>query len=452
MDKDDLTSNNSDELISTADDKKVGVIGIWHLGSVYSACLAELGYQVIGIDDDIDRVNNLNLGIPPVFEPGLKELILSNIERRRLTYTTDIKTIENCAHVMITFDTPVDENDDVDLSSILDACRKMSTNLNNGTMIIISSQVPVGTCDYIKSTIKLVNSSIELEIAYCPENLRLGKAIDYFMKPDRIVIGADNIESLDRVEKFFNIIAAPKLRMDLRSAEMTKHALNAFLATSISFANEIANLCDEAGADAVSVISALKSDSRIGQGVPLHPGLAFSGGTLARDLKILAKLGNDNNYDTSLINGVLEVNRRQNSLVIKKLRKIFGELSGLTVGILGLTYKAGTSTLRRSASLEIIKELTANRITIKAYDPKADPEEVRLHKNFEFLPDPYTVAKDSDALVILTEWHEFTCLDFDLIKAIMKKPVVIDAKNLLDSQMLIQKGFIYSGIGRGKTS
>jgi UDPglucose 6-dehydrogenase len=452
MDKDDHTSNNPDRFSNMVDDKKVGVIGIWHLGAVYSACMAELGYQVIGIDDDIDRVNNLNLGIPPVFEPGLKELITSNIERRRLTYTTDLKTIENCSYVMITFDTPVNENDDVDLSSIIDSCRKMSTNLKNGTMIIISSQVPVGTCDYIKSIIKQVNPAIEFDIAYCPENLRLGKAIDYFMKPDRIVIGADNIASLDRVEEFLSVITAPKLRMDLRSAEMTKHALNAFLATSISFANEIANLCDEVGADAVSVSNALKSDSRIGPGVPLHPGLAFSGGTLARDLKILAKLGKDNNYDTSLINGILEVNRRQNSLVIKKLRKIFGKLSGLTVGILGLTYKAGTSTLRRSASLEIIEELTANQITVKAYDPKANPEEVRLHKNFEFLPDPYTVAKGSDALVILTDWTEFVNLDFDLIKAIMKKPVIIDGKNLLNSQMLIQKGFIYSGVGRGKTS
>jgi UDPglucose 6-dehydrogenase len=452
MDKDEHKSNNPDRHSNMVNDKKVGVIGVWHLGAVYSACMAELGYQVIGIDDDINRVNNLNLGIPPVFEPGLKELISSNIERRRLTYTTNIKTIEDYSYVMITFDTPVNENDDVDLSSIIDSCRKLSANLKNGTTIIVSSQVPVGTCDYINLVIKQLNPVIEFDIAYCPENLRLGKAIDYFMKPDRIVIGADKTFTLDTVEEFLSVIAAPKLRMDLRSAEMTKHALNAFIATSISFANEIANLCDEVGADAMSVASALKSDSRIGQGVPLHPGLAFSGGTLARDLKILTKLGKDNNYDTSLINGVLEVNRRQNSLVTKKLRKIFGMVSGLTVGVLGLTYKAGTSTLRRSASLEIIEELTANQITVKAYDPKADPEEVRLHKNFEFLPDPYTVAKDSDALVILTDWTEFVNLDFDLIKALMKKPVIIDGKNLLNSQMLIQKGFIYSGVGRGKTS
>ncbi len=438
--------------VNRLDRTKVCVIGIWHLGSVYSACLAELGYEVIGIDDDIVRVNNLNLGIPPVLESGLNELIWTNIERRRLTYTADLKIIQDCSYVMITFDTPVDENDDVDLSPIIDCCRKISTRLKNGAMIIISSQVPVGTCDRIKSIIKQNNPAIDFDIAYCPENLRLGKAIDYFMKPDRIVIGADKTSTLDKVEEFFSVIPALKLRMDLRSAEMAKHALNAFMATSISFANEMANLCDEVGADAVSITHALKSDSRIGQGIPLHPGLAFSGGTLARDLKILAKLGKDNNCDTSLINGVLEVNRCQNSLVIKKLRKVFDSLYGLTVGVLGLTYKAGTSTLRRSASLEIIEELTANHITVKAYDPKANPEEVRLHKNFEFLPNPYIVAIGSDALVILTDWTEFVNLDFDLIKALMKRPVIIDGKNLLNSQILIQKGFIYSGVGRGKTS
>ena len=434
-----------------AEKMKVCTIGIWHLGAVYSACLADLGYQVVGVDPDKKRVNDLNNGIPPVFEPGLKELLTSNIEGGRLKYTTDIgNAVKGCAYVMVTFDTPVDDNDDVDLSPVLDACREISSKLKNGTTIIISSQVPIGTCDYIKSMIKQSNPSLDFDIAYCPENLRLGKAIEYFKKPDRIVIGADSSATLDRVEAFFSVIPAPKLRMDIRTAEMTKHALNAFMATSISFANEIANLCDEVGADAMKIAGALKSDVRIGPGVPLYPGLAFAGGTLARDLKILKKLGKDYEYETPLINGVLEVNQRQNSLVIKKLRKIYGSVNGLTIGILGLTYKAGTSTLRRSAALEIIKDLTVNGAFVRAYDPKALPEELPSYKSFEFLPDPYTVAKGADALVILTEWPEFTSLDFDLIKATMKKPVIIDGKNLLDSQQLINKGFIYSGVGRGK--
>jgi UDPglucose 6-dehydrogenase len=297
--------------------------------------------------------------------------------------------------------------------------------------------------------IKHDNPSLDFDIAYSPENLRLGKAIEYFKKPDRIVIGADSISTLDKVEAFFNVIPAPKLRMNLRSAEMTKHALNAFLATSISFANEIANLCDEVGADALKVAEALKTETRIGPGIPLLPGLAFAGGTLARDLKILKKLGKDANYETPLINAVLTVNYHQNSLVIRKLQKIYGSIKNLNIGILGLTYKAGTSTLRRSAAIEIIKELTDSGAKIRAYDPKVSPEELQHHKGFTFLPDPYAVAKGADALVIITDWPEFKILDFDLIKASMKRPVLIDAKNMLDSQLLINKGFLYSGVGRG---
>jgi UDPglucose 6-dehydrogenase len=432
------------------DNQKACVIGIWHLGSVYSTCLADLGYRVSGVDPDAERVKGLNNGIPPIFEPGLKELLIANINAGRLKYTTDIRSaLKGCNFVMVTFDTPVDDNDDVDLSPVLNACQEMSSHLENGAIIIVSSQVPVGTCDSIKSMIKQNSPSLEFDIAYSPENLRLGKAIEYFKKPDRIVIGADSSATLDKVEAFFNVIPAPKLRMSLRSAEMTKHALNAFLATSISFANEIANLCDEVGADAIKVAEALKSEARIGPGVPLLPGLAFAGGTLARDLKILKKLGEGAGYETPLINGVLTVNRRQNSLVIRKLQKIYGSVSNLNIGVLGLTYKPGTSTLRRSAAIEIIKELTDNGAKIKAYDPKVSPEELQQYKGFTFLPDPYAVAKGADALVLITDWPEFKTLDFDLIKASMKKPVLIDAKNMLDSQRLISKGFIYSGVGRG---
>lgn len=430
---------------------KVCIIGVWHLGAVYSACLADLGYQVTGVDPDKNRVNDLKNGVPPVFEPGLKELLTSNIQSGRLQYATDAgEGLKGCAYVIVTFDTPVDDNDDVDLSPVLDACREISSKLENGIILIIASQVPVGTCDYIKSMIKQSNPLLQFDIAYCPENLRLGKAIEYFKKPDRIVIGADRSETLDKLEAFFSVVQAPRLRMDIRTAEMTKHALNAFMATSISFANELANICDEVGADAMKIAEALKSDMRIGPGVPLYPGLAFAGGTLARDMKILERLGKRYGYETPLFTGVLEVNRRQNKLVIKKLRRIYGSVEGLTIGVLGLTYKAGTSTLRRSAALEIIKDLTVNGAAVRAYDPKAAPEELSLHKSFEFLPDPYAVAKGANALVILTEWPEFTKLDFDLIKETMKKPVIIDGKNLLDSQGLIDKGFTYSGVGRGK--
>ena len=430
------------------ENKKVCVIGIWHLGSVYSACLADLGYQVVGVDRDTSKVDNLNHGDPPIFEPGLKELIVKNLTSGRLSYTTDLsRALKGSKYILVTFDTPIDDNDEVDLSPVFNTTTEVARNLENESIIIVSSQVPVGTCDQIRALIKQANPALVFDIAYSPENLRLGQAINYFKKPDRIVIGADSSTTLDRIEAFFSVISAPRLRMNLKSAEMTKHAINVFLATSISFANEIANLCDELGADAMKVAEALKSESRIGGGLPLLPGLSFAGGTLARDLIILKNLGKISGYKTPLIDGVLTVNQRQNGLVLRKLQKVYGSVENLTVGILGLTYKPGTSTLRRSAAIEIITELSANGAKVRACDPKADMAEVRRHQGFELCPDPYSLAKGADALVIVTDWPEFRNLDFDLIKSLMKRPVLIDAKNMLYDMELTGKGFIYSGVG-----
>jgi len=417
---------------------------------VVSACLADLGYSVVGVDKDPNKVESLNSGIPPLFEPGLQELLAKNTKSKRLSYTTDLShALKDSSYVLITFDTPVDENDEVDLSEIFATSRELSRYLEDESVIIVSSQVPVGTCEQIKSVIKQSKPSVNFDIAYSPENLRLGQAIEVFKNPDRIVIGADSPVTLDKVEALFDVIPAPKLRMNLRTAEMTKHALNAFLATSVSFANEIANLCDELGADALKVATALRLDARIGEKARLLPGLGFAGGTLARDLKVLKNLGSKLGCETYLINGVLKVNEQQNRLVVRKLKKVYGSIKGLTIGILGLTYKAGTSTLRRSAALEIIKDLISEGAVVKAHDPKADLAEVQLHKEFEFSSDPYAVAKGTDALVIVTEWPEFKNLDFDLIKSIMKKPVLIDAKNMLDKEQVVGKGFLYYGVGRG---
>ncbi len=249
--------------------EKVCVIGIWHLGSVYSACLADLGYQVIGVDEDAKRIAELNKGIPPLFEPGLQELITSNIKSKRLTYTTDLNyAVKGASYVLITFDTPVNDQDEIDLSEIFDTAGRLAGCIENNSIILVSSQVPVGTCEEIKTIIKKQTPALDIDIAYSPENLRLGQAIDCFKKPERIVIGADNSATLDKAETLFSVVKAPVLKMNLRSAEMTKHALNAFLATSISFGNEIANICDEVGADALEVVTALRTEGRIGGKAP----------------------------------------------------------------------------------------------------------------------------------------------------------------------------------------
>jgi UDPglucose 6-dehydrogenase len=432
-------------------DSKVCVIGIWHLGSVYSACLAELGYSVVGVDKNQNRVEDLNKGVPPLFEPKLGELIARNIRLNKLSYTVDLRdALVSAGFVFVAFDTRVDENDEVDLSEVYDAATELAEWLEDGSIVIVSSQVPVGTCEEIRSLIRHERPSLDFDVACVPENLRLGQAIDRFVNPERIVIGADNESTLDRVEKFFSVVNACKVRMNLRSAEMTKHALNAFLATSISFINEIANLCDEVGADSLKVAEALRLDSRIGPKAMLKPGLGFAGGTLARDLTVLQKFGSKAGYETRLINSVLEVNRQQNRMIAGKLRKIYGSLHDLTVGVLGLTYKAGTSTLRRSASLEIIGDLTDGGASVRAYDPKADLNEIQGHREFEFCSDPLTLARGTDALVFVTDWPEFKELDFSRIKSLMKKPVVLDAQNMLDAERLIQMGFIYVGVGRGR--
>lgn len=431
-------------------DGRVCVIGIWHLGAVISSCMADLGYVVVGADEDEKRIEDLNKGVPPLFEPGLAELLQKVLGLKRLSYTVDLsQAVKGCGYVFIAHDTPVSDRDEVDLSQIFTTARELGQHIEGRTTIIVSSQVPVGTCDEIEAIIRKENPALDFGIAYTPENLRLGQAIERFKHPDRIIIGADSTSTLDKVERLFSVISAPKVRMNLRSAEMTKHAINAFLASCISFANEIGNLCDDVGADALKVAEGLGTEERIGLKLPLKPGLAFAGGTLARDLKVLQNLGDRISYETYLIDGVLQVNEQQNRFVLRKLQKIYGSINNLTVGVLGLTYKAGTSTLRRSAALEIIGDLIASGATVRAYDPQADPDEVKSHQEFKFCSDPYTVAGGSDALVFITDWPEFKELDFARIKSVMKKPVLIDARNMLDGRQLIAGGFVYSGVGRG---
>jgi UDPglucose 6-dehydrogenase len=431
--------------------EKVCVIGIWHLGSVYSACLAEAGYHVVGFDGNKETVNRLNEGVPPLFEPGLDELVKRNLDAGRLNYSSHLASaLKGAKFVLITIDTPVDDRDQVDLSPVMALNDGLAKYLEKGVVVIVSSQVPVGTCGRIKADILQKNPCLDFDIVYSPENLRLGKAIEVFQHPGRIVIGADSEKTLDRAEKFFSVVDAPKVRMNLRTAEMTKHAINAFLATSISFANEIGNFCDALGADAFKVAEAMASDERIGPRLPLKPGLAFAGGTLARDLNVLKNLSTELHYPAYLINGVLDVNKAQNQVIIRKLEKIFGTVKGLQIGVLGLTYKAGTSTLRRSAAIEIIGDLVAAGASVKAFDPKASPEEVQRHIEFEFISDAYACATGSDALIILTEWPEFKGLDYKKIKSLMNRPVIIDGKNLLDGDSMVKLGYIYSGIGRGR--
>jgi len=430
---------------------KVCVIGIWHLGAVTSACLAELGYQVIGVERDPEQAAALNKGIPPLFEPGLEELMARHLASGRLRYASSLQEgVQGGNYVIIAFDTPVDDQDEPDLSPIFATVEEMAACLEDGATVIVSSQVPVGTCEALADSLRGLNPQLRFGMACVPENLRLGQAIARFLHPDLLVLGADGEDTMAMVEALLSPILAPRVRVDLRTAEMTKHAINAYLATCISFGNELGNLCDETGADAFKVVQALKLESRVSPNAPLLPGLGFAGGTLARDMKVLLGLAEKHGYPAPLLNGVLAANQLQNTRVVSRLERLLGTLQDKTIGVLGLTYKPGTSTLRRSAAIEIIQTLVVKGASVRAYDPKADPKELEPYlRDFTLCDDPYDVARGAHALVIVTPWPEFKGLDLARLRALMRNPVLLDVANMLEPSHVVQAGFVYQGVGRG---
>lgn len=425
------------------------VVGLGHLGSVVAACWAELGHRVIGLDGDAGVVERLRTGRAPIFEPGLDALLRSNASNGRLAFTTDVREAVGGADVaFVALDTPVDANDRLDLAPVEGVVRSVAPYLHETAVVIVSSQVPVGTCDRWRQEVRRLSAHEDIDVAYAPENLRLGDAIRSYRRPERIVVGADADATCQRVVSLFAPLNAPVLTMSSRSAEMTKHALNSFLATSVSFINEIASLCEASGADVLSVIDALKTDPRIGPRAFLSPGLGFAGGTLARDVQVLREIGRARRIETLLLDNVLEVNRRRPDLVLQRLRDACGRIEGLVVGVLGLTYKAGTSTLRRSVALEVIRVLAEAGAKVRAYDPRADLSELKEPVAFEIVRDAYEAATAASALLILTEWPEFAQLDFDRVKSAMTHPVILDENNLLAGLRLGERGFQYMGVGR----
>jgi len=434
---------------TSADRPKVGTLGAWHLGTVVSACLADLGYAVVGYDGELSRVDQLNRGVPPLFEPRLQEILAREVARGRLRYTTHLEqAVGSADYVLFTFDTPVNEQDEVDVSEIFDTARAIAPMLAPRVAVIVNSQVPVGTCRALEAIFRSSNPRLEFSITYSPENLQFGRAIQRFLEPSMIVMGANDSRTLDKVEQLYAPIIGPRVRTDLTTAEMIKHVLNAFSATAISFMGEIANLCEGVDADAVNLAAAMRFDPRIGEGTPIQPGLGFSGGTLARDLQVLRGLGRRLGARTRVLDAVWEVNRERSQVVTERLHEIYGTLQSRVFGVLGLTTKGGTSSLRRSGAVEIVRQIQQEGGTVKAYDPKADARELPPGMEFRVVADPYQAAEGSDALIILTDWPEFCNLDFPTIRRAMRNAVLIDARNMLDPDAMSRMGFQYCGIGR----
>ena len=436
--------------MSAAQPCTVCVIGLWHLGSVTAACLAKLGYRVIGVDPDAPRVAQLQHGEPPLFEPGLGELLQEQLASGRLTFTTDFPAGVRLADVVvIAYDTPVDAEDEVDLRPVTEAVAAIAPHMKRDALVIVESQVPVGTCESLQAALRRAQPHSAVSVACVPENLRLGQAITRFLHPAMLILGADDPETLHRVDAFLRGIVSPRVPMSLKTAEMTKHALNAFFATCVSFANEVGALCDQIGADGLTVARVMRLDERIGPQALVIPGSPFGGGTLARDVKALQRMGRSHHRDTPLLDAVVTVNERQKDWVRSWLLAAFGTLEGLTIGVLGLTYKAGTSTLRRSPVLEMIHRLLASGAGVKAYDPKADLSELGAAVPFSVCASPGEVAEGSDALVVATEWPEFRSLEFRQLRGKLRIPLILDPKNCLDPTAVTNAGCRYVGVGRG---
>jgi UDPglucose 6-dehydrogenase len=419
-------------------------MGLWHLGCVVSACLSEIKeITVTGLDFDNTNIANLNNGIPPIFEPGLVELIQKNIGGS-LKYTDDTETaVSNADYLWIAYDTPVDENDNADVSAVVDKVVKTFPYINTNMGIIVSSQLPVGTTRHLKNTYFENFSAFKPVFAYSPENLRLGRAIDVFTNPDRVVIGTDYVDK-DVFEKLFLCITDKLEWMCIESAEMTKHAINAFLATSAVFANEIATLCEYVGADAKEVERGLKTEQRIGSKAYVAPGGAIAGGTLNRDIVFLNKLGDELKIKTDLLMGVKKSNDKHKSWHKNKLKEELGDLKNKKIGILGLTYKAGTNTLRRSLAVELCRELSKEGAYVFAYDPSLNVAELdEEYNSFINISDSIeSVFDNSDGVVICTEWPEFkNCLKITRLN-LMNNRLIIDSNGFFDDENELFRGQI----------
>ncbi len=419
------------------------VIGLWHLGCVTAACLAR-NHKVVGYDRDKKTIEALNKGQPPIAEPGLAEAIQYAAKKGKLSFTSDQKLATGGAEVFyIAIDTPVNEKDEVDISLVEGALEALLPSLKESSLVIISSQVPVGTSRAL--LLRMRKAGKNAVLCYSPENLRLGSALEAFLKPERLVLGVSDPSAKPFLEKVFEGVSGERLYMDLESAEMAKHAMNAYLATMISFSGEVSDLCEKTGANAILVMDSLRKEKRVSSQAPISPGLGFGGGTLARDVQVMRRIGGQNGLKTPLLDSVLEVNRARMGLVQRKLKDALGNLSGKTITFLGLTYKSGTDTLRRSLALDIISDLKKHGAKFRAYDP-AIKKPIGGFPEITVCGSAEEAAKGADALVITTAWEEFSGLDYNSICPLMRKPVIIDARNIVEHEHLSGK-IAYFGIG-----
>jgi UDPglucose 6-dehydrogenase len=436
---------------------KIAVIGTGYVGLVTGTCFAETGVNVACLDNDFEKIRLLKSGKLPIFEPGLKPMLLTNVEKGRLSFTHDIKEgIEGAEVIFIAVGTPPGEDGSADLKHVLAVASDIGKYLKHYVIVATKSTVPVGTAEKVRNTIQSElnkrKSDISFDLASNPEFLKEGSAVEDFMKPQRIVVGVDNEKAGEIMKKLympFLLNNRPVIFMDIPSAELTKYAANAMLATRISFINEIANLCELLGADINSVRKGIGSDSRIGNRF-LYPGSGYGGSCFPKDIKAILKTASDFGYDLQVISAVQRANEYQKKVVFNKVDSYFKhDLKGKVIAIWGLSFKPKTDDIRGSSAIYLIEKLLEAGINLRAYDPAA-MEETRkqINNRIYYAEDPYDALKGADALALMTEWAEFHLPDFGRMSELMKGKVIFDGRNIYDPAELRMNGFVYFGIGR----
>ena len=430
------------------------VVGAGYAGLVTAACFAEFGLKVTCVDKEEQKIQKLKEGRVPFFEPGLEELVRRNMAQGRLSFTNDLgQGVQNALVILICVGTPSREDGGVDLSAVDEVATQIGESLNGYKLVVTKSTVPVGTTRRVERIIREHSREpFHFEMASNPEFLREGSAIEDFMRPNRVVIGAESDQARAILRDLYSplyLIETSFVMTDIHTSEVIKYASNAFLATKISFINEMANLCEKVGADVHQVAKAMGMDQRIGSKF-LHPGPGFGGSCFPKDTRAFAQTGRELGVPLELVETVIRVNQRQRERMVQKVEETVQGVKGKIMAVLGLTYKPNTDDIREAPAIYIIQDLMERGARIRAYDPAGMENASHLLKGgIAFCADPYDAATGSHALLILTEWNQFRNLDFDRLKGLLLEPILMDFKNIYDPTRIKDKGFVYVGVGRG---
>lgn len=431
---------------------QIAVIGTGYVGLVSGACFAEFGVNVTCVDVDETKIEKLKNGIIPIYEPGLNQIVEKNVKTGRLKFTTDLKTaVEGALVVFLAVGTPPKEDGTPDMSYYRQAAKEVAEAMNGYKVLVTKSTVPVGTGKWLREFVA-ENLKIEAEfgVASNPEFLREGAAIGDFMRPDRVVIGSNEVRAIEVMKELYRplyLIETPIVITSLEAAELIKYAANAFLATKITFINEIANLCDAIGCDVHDVAKGMGMDNRIGRKF-LHPGPGYGGSCFPKDTRALTTVADQFGVETLIVDAVIEANERQRDAMIPKIEKLVGDLNGKQVGVLGLSFKPETDDMRESPAISIIAAILKKGASVKAFDPVAMEESKHYISGIDYAVDEYDAIKDADILVIITEWNQFRALDMERVRSLLKEPRIVDLRNIYEPDDMRELGFDYIGVGR----